>query len=159
MFKTKETICSKLQNIWLLIEIFDKNGFQWRIIWLTCPKSGEKDFFNPAQALTSSLGELNKNNGPKSLTLFNRNHTFQCSFNMHTRKTSNAPWWPCFSMDQNNLNKLSRGSPKEHLFKIILKSGIYDLLKFHFINRYSWTSLIRTLWLPEKKVRIANLLD
>ena len=32
-----------------------------------------------------------------------------------------APWRPCFSTDQDNLNNLDRGSHKEHLFQIIFK--------------------------------------
>ena len=37
-----------------------------------------------------------------------------------------APWSPCFSTDQNYLNNLARGLPKEHLYEIIFKSKQED---------------------------------
>ena len=39
--------------------------------------------------------------------------------------TSSAPWWPCFSTNRKYLNNLVKGCPKEHLCKIIFKSGQY----------------------------------
>ena len=40
----------------------------------------------------------------------------------HVSYMVHAPWQPCFSTNQNNLNKFGRGSPKDHLCQIILKS-------------------------------------
>ena len=52
-------------------------------------------------------------------------------------KTGHLPWWPCFSTNQNNLNTLCRGSPKDHLLEIIFKSPqqffykkIFDVFAF-----------------------------
>ena len=63
--------------------------------------------------------------------------SFQCSYYMHTRKTANAPLWFYLSMHHNHFNNLGRGSPKEHLFQIIFKSGLFMFvhyfLKFHYI--------------------------
>ena len=48
---------------------------------------------------------------------------FKVLYSIHISKTSNPPWWPCFSTDRIYLNNLCRRSPKEHLCQIFFISG------------------------------------
>ena len=48
---------------------------------------------------------------------------------MHIGKRGPRPWRPCFSTDRNYLYNFGRGSPKEHLCEIILKSNQWFLTR------------------------------
>ena len=37
-------------------------------------------------------------------------------------KTGHNPWWLCFLTNQKQFYNFGRGSPKDHLYQIILKS-------------------------------------
>ena len=75
------------------------------------------------------------NFGFKNLKMAKEKFKPEQALNAHIRKTSSAMGWPCFSMDQTNLNNLGRGCPMEHLCKIIYKS-----------SQYFWTKRFLKSW-------------
>ena len=107
------------------VQWFLTRSFLYRYIGKICPAHGGHVFWQIMTAWTILIEDY-KRNIPAVLYWNWSSGVWQEAFSSflyrYIGKISPTPWRPCFLTNPNGLNNLSRGSPKAHFCKIILKS-------------------------------------